>query len=119
LPPNPLELLSRPGFAALLQRAASEYDLVLIDTPAATEYADAQAITFRAGDALLVSRKDQTRQRDRARVRDRPMPARGSSAPCELFCMKRPPSEAVTAAWCCSSAVHSPTRAHLVARSTL
>ena len=71
LPPNPLELLSRPGFAALLQRAASEYDLVLIDTPAATEYADAQAITFRAGDALLVSRKDQTRVNETERaVRD-------------------------------------------------
>src|SRR3954463_14640893 len=71
LPPNPLELLSRPGFAGLLQRAASEYDLILIDTPAATEYADAQAITFRAGDALLVSRKDQTRVNETERaVRD-------------------------------------------------
>src|SRR4051812_29118369 len=71
LPPNPLELLSRPAFAALLQRAASEYDLILIDTPAATEYADAQAITFRAGDALLVSRKDQTRVNETERaVRD-------------------------------------------------
>jgi protein-tyrosine kinase len=71
LPPNPLELLSRPNFAALLQRAASEYDLVLIDTPAATEYADAQSITFRAGDALLVSRKDQTRLNETERaVRD-------------------------------------------------
>src|SRR3954471_1560559 len=71
LPPNPLELLSRPAFAALLQRAASEYDLVLIDTPAATEYADAQAITFRSGDALLISRKDQTRLNETERaVRD-------------------------------------------------
>jgi Mrp family chromosome partitioning ATPase len=71
LPPNPLELLSRPGFAALLGKAQAEYDLVLIDTPAATEYADAQCITFRAGDALLISRKDQTRldQTERA-VRD-------------------------------------------------
>ena len=71
LPPNPLELLSRPGFAALLQRAAAEYDLILIDTPAATEYADAQSITFRAGDALLVSRKDLTRVNETERaVRD-------------------------------------------------
>ena len=61
LPPNPLELLSRPQFAATLGRAQADYDVVLIDTPAATEYADAQAITFRAGDALLISRKDQTR----------------------------------------------------------
>jgi receptor protein-tyrosine kinase len=68
LPPNPLELLSRPQFAALLARAQQEYDVVLIDTPPATEYADAQSITFRAGDALLVSRKDQTRVDDTERV---------------------------------------------------
>jgi len=29
-----------------------------------TEYADASAITFRAGDALMISRKDQTRLAD-------------------------------------------------------
>ena len=71
LPPNPLELLSRPNFAALLGKAAAEYDIVLIDTPAVTEYSDAQCITFRAGDALLVSRKDQTRVAETERaVRD-------------------------------------------------
>jgi len=71
LPPNPLELLSRANFAALLAKAAQEYDVVLIDTPPATEYADAQTIAFRAGDALLVSRKDQTRVADTERtVRD-------------------------------------------------
>jgi protein-tyrosine kinase len=71
LPPNPLELLSRPNFAALLARAASEYDIILIDTPAATDYADAQSVVFRAGDALLISRKDETRVSDTERaVRD-------------------------------------------------
>ncbi len=60
LPPNPLELLSRPSFAALLARAAAEYDVILIDTPPATEYADAQSIAYRAGDALIVARKDHT-----------------------------------------------------------
>src|SRR6185503_6302746 len=39
LPPNPLELLSRPSFAALLGKAQAEYDVILIDTPPATEYA--------------------------------------------------------------------------------
>jgi protein-tyrosine kinase len=68
LPPNPLELLSRPLFAATLNRAQAEYDVVLVDTPAATEYADAQTVVFRAGDALLVSRKDQTRLADTERV---------------------------------------------------
>jgi protein-tyrosine kinase len=68
LPPNPLELLSRPQFAALLGRAQADYDVVLIDTPPASEHSDAQCITYRAGDALLISRKDQTRIDDTERV---------------------------------------------------
>ena len=68
LPPNPLELLSRPSFAALLARAQAEYDVILIDTPPVVEYADACAITFRTGDALMISRKDQTRLADTERA---------------------------------------------------
>ena len=64
LPPNPLELLCRGSFGALLSKAQSEFDIVLIDTPPATEYSDAPAIAFRTGDALLISRKDQTRIAD-------------------------------------------------------
>jgi chain length determinant protein tyrosine kinase EpsG len=61
LPPNPLELLSRSNFVALLAKAQAEYDVILIDTPPVTEYADACAVAFRAGDALMISRKDVTR----------------------------------------------------------
>ena len=68
VPPNPLELLSRASFAALLGRAQAEYDVILIDTPPATEYADAQSIAFRAGDVLLVSRRDKTRVDDTERA---------------------------------------------------
>jgi chain length determinant protein tyrosine kinase EpsG len=68
LPPNPLELLSRGSFAALLAKAQSEYDVILIDTPPVTYYADASVITFRAGDALLISRKDHTRLADSERA---------------------------------------------------
>src|SRR5512145_450284 len=68
LPPNPLELLSRGAFAALLSRAQAEYDVIMIDTPAVTQYADASAITFRSGDALLISRKDATRLADTERA---------------------------------------------------
>ncbi len=68
VPPNPLELLSRPNFAALLARAQQEFDVILIDSPAATEYSDAQCITYRAGDAILISRKDQTRVADTERA---------------------------------------------------
>ena len=68
LPPNPLELLSRGVFGALLAKAQSEFDVILIDTPPVTEYADACAITFRAGDALMISRKDVTRMVDTERA---------------------------------------------------
>lgn len=68
VPPNPLELLSRGTFGALLGKAAADYDVILIDTPPATEYADAQCISFRAGDALLISRKDHTRVTDTERT---------------------------------------------------
>jgi chain length determinant protein tyrosine kinase EpsG len=68
LPPNPLELLSRASFGALLAKAQSEYDIVLIDTPPATEYSDAQCVAYRAGDALLISRQDHTRVADTERA---------------------------------------------------
>src|SRR5881394_1375036 len=68
LPPNPLELLSRATFGALLAKAQSEYDVVLIDTPPTTEYADAQTVVYRAGDALLISRQDHTRVADTERA---------------------------------------------------
>jgi len=68
VPPNPLELLSRGSFAALLGRAQAEYDVILIDTPPASEYADAQSVAFRSGDVLLVSRRDHTRVEDTERA---------------------------------------------------
>src|SRR5215210_1440820 len=68
VPPNPLELLSRPSFAALLAKAQQEYDVILIDTPPACDYSDAQSIAFRAGDVLLVSRRDVTRVEDTERA---------------------------------------------------
>ena len=68
VPPNPLELLSRPSFAALLAKAQQEYDVILIDTPPACDYADAQCIAFRAGDVMLVSRRDVTRFEDTERA---------------------------------------------------
>ena len=60
VPPNPQELLGRPSFCQLLQLAAEQFDVVLIDTPAGTSYADAELIAARAGAALLVARKNTT-----------------------------------------------------------
>lgn len=60
LPPNPQELLSRPVFNSFMKDLQNIYDVVIIDTPPARHYADAQSVTFRAGDALVVARKDHT-----------------------------------------------------------
>jgi len=60
-PPNPQELLARPAFAQLLQQLSSHVDIILLDSPAATETADAQIITVRSGAALIVVRRNATR----------------------------------------------------------
>ena len=60
-PPNPLELLSRPAFSNLLQDLAADYDSILVDTPPAGQYADAQTIASRAGAALIVARRNISR----------------------------------------------------------
>lgn len=57
LPPNPQELLSRSTFSEVLDTAARHHDVVLIDTPAASESADALTVAIRAGGALMVARK--------------------------------------------------------------
>ena len=61
LPPNPLELLMQPLFAQLLGEMAEMFDIILLDSPAAAEYADAQTVAVRAGAALIVARKNVAR----------------------------------------------------------
>lgn len=61
-PPNPQELLARPHFPQLLQQLAGQLDVILLDTPAASETADAQIIVVRTGAALIVARKDMARK---------------------------------------------------------
>ena len=60
-PPNPQELLGRPLFSSLVTYASQEFDVVLIDTPAAIEYADATTIALQSSGALIVTRQDTTR----------------------------------------------------------
>ncbi len=61
LPPNPLELLAQPLFPQLLKEMRGEFDVILLDSPAAAGYADAQTVAERAGAALIVVRKNATR----------------------------------------------------------
>lgn len=64
VPPNPQELLGRSGFSELLQTLSREFDAVIIDTPAASEYGETQIIASRASAALIVARKDRTSMPD-------------------------------------------------------
>jgi len=68
IPPNPQELLSRVTFASLVKDAHADFDVVLVDTPPALEYADVHTVAYRTGDALLLARKDHTRIADSVRL---------------------------------------------------
>jgi chain length determinant protein tyrosine kinase EpsG len=67
-PPNPQELLSRPVLGFFLQEMWTEFDVILFDTPPAKRYADAQNVAFRAGNAVMLARKDHTRLADTASI---------------------------------------------------
>jgi chain length determinant protein tyrosine kinase EpsG len=60
VPPNPQELLSRPVFDVVIDRFAEKFDLLLLDTPASMQSADAQIIAAHAGSALLMARRNHT-----------------------------------------------------------
>jgi receptor protein-tyrosine kinase len=64
LPPNPQELLGRPVFDLILELFASQYDMIIMDTPATSESADAQIVAARADVALLLVRRHHTRVAD-------------------------------------------------------
>jgi tyrosine-protein kinase Etk/Wzc len=55
-PENPAALLMKPQFKELLSRLASQYDMVIIDTPPFLAVTDASIIASEAGSALLVLR---------------------------------------------------------------
>lgn len=56
IPPNPSELLMHPNFAAFLERASAEFDLVLVDTPPLLAVTDAAIVGRLTGTALIVTR---------------------------------------------------------------
>jgi protein-tyrosine kinase len=70
-PPNPQELLGRVTFRYLVETAATRFDVVIVDTPAILEYADAQIIAAAAGGGLLATRRHRTRLADVERARDK------------------------------------------------
>ncbi|MGH6831090.1 MAG: polysaccharide biosynthesis tyrosine autokinase, partial [Methylocella sp.] len=68
VPPNPLELLSRPEFSKLLKESARRYEVILVDTAAAERGSDAQTVAGRAKGALIVARQDRARIADVAAI---------------------------------------------------
>ena len=60
VPPNPQELLGRDVFPRLMEKFANMFDVVIVDTPAGTAYADAQTISARVGGAIMLARQDFT-----------------------------------------------------------
>ena len=61
-PPNPQELLARPVFEIILDHFAAQFSLVIIDTPAVSETADAQILAANAGNAVMIARRNWTQQ---------------------------------------------------------
>jgi len=61
VPPNPMELLGGAGFSTLLQNLNDKYDVILLDTPATSIAADAQTIAARAGGAIIIAARNETR----------------------------------------------------------
>ena len=66
IPPNPQELLGRPAFIEALHTFSRDFDIIIIDTPAASEYADAQTVAARAEAAIMLARKNQSSLPDMA-----------------------------------------------------
>jgi protein-tyrosine kinase len=62
IPPNPQELLARPVFEVILDHFAAQFSLVVIDTPAVSETADAQILAANAGNAVMIARRNYTQQ---------------------------------------------------------
>jgi protein-tyrosine kinase len=58
VPPNPQELIGRPVFAQLLQTLIQDFDVVIVDTPAAGDYAEALTIAVGTSAALVLARKN-------------------------------------------------------------
>ncbi len=71
IPPNPQELLGRMSFPQLLAHVCEAFDVILIDTPSGMQYADAEIIASRAGAAMLVTRRNQSRLPDAALLAQR------------------------------------------------
>jgi protein-tyrosine kinase len=75
IPPNPQELLERRSFSSLIETAPEGFDVVLVDTPALLDYADAQTVVARTRGCMLAMRRHSTRVDDVEQARSLLAPA--------------------------------------------
>jgi receptor protein-tyrosine kinase len=61
LPPNPQELLGREVFDVVLKMFATQYDMVIFDSPCTSEAADAQILASRVDAAVMLVRRNHSR----------------------------------------------------------
>jgi capsular exopolysaccharide synthesis family protein len=60
IPPNPLELLASHGFAAMLQKLAQTFDMIVIDSPPVQLVSDALVLSNLASEVVYVVKADDT-----------------------------------------------------------
>jgi protein-tyrosine kinase len=73
--PNPQEVLSGQLFARLLTGFASEFEIVIIDTPPLLDFADAAIVAERARGCLFSARRHHTTTQDLQRARQKLTPS--------------------------------------------
>lgn len=60
VPPNPLELISSPEFAAMIEKLKAQYEVIVIDSPPVQMVSDAVMLAQMATSVLFVVRADST-----------------------------------------------------------
>ena len=60
-PPNPNDLISRSALGELLEGFSRAHDVIVVDTPAAAEFPEAEMIAARARGVVVVARKAHSR----------------------------------------------------------
>ena len=71
VPPNPQELLCSEGFLSLTTNFARDFGVVIYDTPAAMDFADAYVVASRVGAAVVVARKNKAKFNDISTIADK------------------------------------------------
>lgn len=59
-PPNPVELLGKQELDMLIEQLEGTFDVLIFDSPAATEHCDAQMLLSKVKGGLLVAKKNKT-----------------------------------------------------------